>query len=793
MGKRRKSTKGGPAAVLGLFGLGMLAAHPLVTLAVIAVGVIAYGLTQLSKRKEVPAKPEQRAPQSSAPSAPRQNAAQNREPFTTTARALSVGASRPESKVSRDELLTVNMGIPSGPTDFSISPSRDSPPDPKQWVPAGQPITVQGFSISCGMVYLNPGRPKEAHAYGDSPGLIFAALPARKPSGLPQDPVQYWPNYRHVEPEVRGSYLMWLRDGRSDPHTPISLVFMYFYGLETRALVDPEGVSDRPAIRAEVQRLLDIYGPGSASFRRYAVGLISWLALDGIDATDLDQLRRLSAANEGTPVDEYAIRLALGYCASRKEPLPAWLAIGWARVGKLGPRSVLIKRSPERYAQIFEQQLERSYPAGFRVVANKTALYLNYQPASRGMFGQVKPHPACEGLPDVLIQVASGRKLALVCEAALAELRKDGKAKAAAPQIDPAVRAAVEALKDRVTSGLVAIPAAELLRSLGEAAAALTPGKWAKKATILESEGIGMEPDIQSGEPPPKADEGAVLFALPVTPEPPRTDMGYRGHKLVVDIGCAVAAGDGKFEPGEMMFIKRHVDAQDLNPSQRARLVARLRWRINHPGTLRSFAKGIAQINQAAREQFARFAIATAQADGNVDAGEVKMIEGIYRMLGLDVARVYTDLHIAQAAPATPAAAPSAGLDHARVAALKAESEQVSAMLSDVFADAPADIAPSPTEEDFEDTDGDLPQHQSVASLPGLDETAAAFLATLLRQPTWPREDAEALAFDLAVMLDGVLEQINEASFEFFDAPLLDGDDPIVIDQELAAQLMDAT
>lgn len=457
-------------------------------------------------------------------------------------------------------------------------PASEDEPEPGRWVPVGETVEIQGFRIATGLFYVNPGVPLGPRTYGQEPSLVFAGLPAKEQDCQPLLKVPYWPSYREVDADARGSYLAWLRDGRRAHHTPISLVFVFLYGLERRTLMAAELGKDRQAIHAEVARLLEVYGGKSVSFRDHATSLLAWLALDGVDAHDLDRLRRINEVHHGSEVAGHSIRIALGFCASSDIPLSPWLALAWAQQSRVVPRSVWIDRQPDRYAVLFKDELRRAYPLGFRIKASSTPLSIAYQPASRVLMNQIHLHPACRGLTDLTATNAQARQLADVSKAAFARLRKESKSRPARPRLPPAAHAAAESL----------------------------------------------------------------------------------------------------------------------------------------------------------------------------------------------------------AAPSSPR------LDHARVAALRVESEQVNAMLVDVFADAPAAIAPSPP------NDG-LAKQRPAARLPGLDETATAFLVMLLRQPTWTRDAAEALASDMAVMLDGVLEQVNEASFEHFDAPLLDGDDPIVVDQDLAATLMDAT
>ncbi|MFP3594899.1 tellurite resistance TerB C-terminal domain-containing protein, partial [Chryseobacterium sp. SIMBA_038] len=64
-----------------------------------------------------------------------------------------------------------------------------------------------------------------------------------------------------------------------------------------------------------------------------------------------------------------------------------------------------------------------------------------------------------------------------------------------------------------------------------------------------------------------------------------------------------------------------------------------------------------------------------------------------------------------------------------------------------------------------------------------------AFLRLLLTRPKWTRAELVDAASDLEMMLDGAIEQVNEAALDHWDAPLIDGDDPIEINQELAQRL----
>ena len=78
---------------------------------------------------------------------------------------------------------------------------------------------------------------------------------------------------------------------------------------------------------------------------------------------------------------------------------------------------------------------------------------------------------------------------------------------------------------------------------------------------------------------------------------------------------------------------------------------------------------------------------------------------------------------------------------------------------------------------------------ESSTSVLGLDEKHSAFARILMSRHSWERGELADVASDLDIMLDGALEQINEASFDAFDVPCTEGDDPIEINPEILEKL----
>jgi hypothetical protein len=119
------------------------------------------------------------------------------------------------------------------------------------WYRPGMPVTVARAKISDGMVYIchTPER------YGPQDGcFIDPALPVG--SSAEASPLGYWPSYQRITPDCRRRYLDWLGSGKRASNIDIGYVFLYFYGLERRLLVDEPPSAESPGTEAAKDNLL---------------------------------------------------------------------------------------------------------------------------------------------------------------------------------------------------------------------------------------------------------------------------------------------------------------------------------------------------------------------------------------------------------------------------------------------------------------------------------------------------------------------------------------------------------
>ena len=315
-------------------------------------------------------------------------------------------------------------------------------------------------------------------------------------------------------------------------------------------------------------------------------------------------------------------------------------------------------------------------------------------------------------------------------------------------------------------------------------------------AHALESLSLGMEPDVIAGGKVPKTEEKIVLFRTQPEEGVMRRTPTYDAATVTLDLSCAAARSDGDVSARELLHLSRQIDSwAHLSDAHRKRLKARLRLGIEQPPTLPSLKKKMEPLATDAKRTVGQFLAHLCQADGQVSTEEVRFLERVYKILGLDSQLVYSDLHVVsgescKAGVALPPASssvqkdtglsPSFTLNHERIAQLHKETEAVSALLARVFTD------------DSVEEESVLPEEEPAtveSNILGLSDDYSSFIRHLVSRPFWSREDLGDVAADMELMLDGALEHINEAMLDLFEAPLTEGDDPIEINQELLEQL----
>jgi tellurite resistance protein len=636
----------------------------------------------------------------------------------------------------------------------------------------------------------------------------------------------YWPSYSSIPADCRAAYLHWLLDGRRAPGAYIGYVFLYFYGLERRLLVDsqwsPAARAEHPALVREVERLLRIYG-ANGSFSGYAGNLLGFLSLGG------GPRRYLSAPPEQQEAWElpFELRLGLGQLAADARPVPAPWALAWVRQHPAAWLRTPAERCPREFDELFTRRYRERFDDGMVLERSGPLLQAEYRPASPGITS--RELPAGLRVPDVGNAEAPLGQLRELASAVCTELdaysrylgrHPDAAGTAGALALLPRglerpASAAAQALADWARSRLdredqATVPAADLLAHWSAASAGGGSPKAEAEllARVLERSGVGVEPDVRFGGPAPAADTRVVLFrrAAEITRVP---SAGYAAAATLIELGAAVALADGRLADAERTAIEQRVMSRPgLGEDERRRLHAHFTRVIADPPSPASLRKHVSLLPAALRQEAGDLLLAVALADGNIDRAEVTRVNRYFDALGLDRPELGSRPQAPGAGGLTPvrtAGAPSPGyaiprpppqekpaapvtLDPELIRAKLAETEQAATFLAGIFT---GENTSSFTALSATAAPQGPPSPQAARPVPqGLDAAHRSFLARLAERPSWPRSEVTRIAAGLGLMPDGALEIVNEAAFELAGDPATEGSDPVEVNTDVVKEIM---
>ncbi|MFC7761753.1 TerB N-terminal domain-containing protein [Catellatospora bangladeshensis] len=714
------------------------------------------------------------------------------------------------------------------------------------WVPHDQPVQLGPLLIDGGLFYLGQGL-ESVHGMVE-PALIDPSLridlknPDHEGRGL-----DYWPAYEDLSPRARAAYLSWLADGRRSPQAPIGYVFLYFYGLERRVLVDlshdANAFQDLPAIEAEVTRLLSVYGR-SDSFRSYASGFLDLIRAMRLGSTPGSLPKRPPALSDDHWSVPLMLRLGLGSFAASGTPVPTDWARAWAWYHpSIYPRTPQT-RCAEEFEKLFELRYTQRFNEGIRLRPGKSRVRLSYHPASAGIDSQDIP---LRDFPDVFEQAAPTRMLTDLVDSVTGELdaysrwlgrNPQGRGSLAAMALLPAELAdnrssTVAALQQWAETHLggrrvAVVNGAELIAFWpGTDQARLPKADFVALAQLLSRLGFGIEPDIRFGGP--ALAQTAVLFRD--EGETSRTaGPAYTAAATLLLLAVAVSAADGEVSVEEQEHLLSHLKhALELNRSEQVRLEAHLHWLIVSGVKLAGVKKRVEALAPDRLVEIGDFLVTVAAADGVISPEEVATLSKIYGLLGLDPATVFGKLHHAASRPPsanrpTPAIGPvvvrpasQAPIEYAIPVIPPSSSNQLATATR-----RPASASVPPPSDAFTldseaiavklhetatvsallssiFTDDDVMVNTSPTTwvtsadpnasseqadrIAGLDSGHGALLRDLASKPSWTRAGFEDLAARHGLMPDGAIDVLNEAAYEKAGEPVIEDDGDLQINQ----------
>jgi tellurite resistance protein len=728
---------------------------------------------------------------------------------------VAKGASTSKKNPVRPE-VTVRFEV-SGPGRYAGDSERYERPSgkPAKWYSAGQSVSVQGYDITGGLIYVGETL-LDTSGYDNDACLInpkLKASPAEPWDG--GDEMSYWPQYARISPKCRGAYLKWLASGRSEPEANIGYVFLFFYGLERRLFVDAQKGSvpatERAEIVQEVNRLLKIYG-GNRSFRGYASNL---LAMEWV----------LYQSDKPVPAyldfnDRYCsepFQVVLAKYVSAGKPIPSDVALQWIILHPEFGLRTPARRCTKEFKELFSRRYKQQFGEGLIVKPNKTPLRLEYRAASSSIRGDLKLK--VPDLPNPFILTAPLKKLSSLVEECTNELepysrflgRKDNDPNSLAALAllpkelmhqSPAAQKAKSQLAQVCAYGVGLISVENLYACFGEKPPLQIGKKESENlAALVEGMGFGIAPDIRFHNIKPNLDGKIAIFpnghGIDFRPS-----KEYRTLGTILRLGAMVSQIDDDLSPAEEATLQSLVNEnRDLTQIERDSLLAFLQWCLNTPQGTAGIKQRLSEVSTAEKTAISHILISVAFADGRIDPKEVKHLEKLYTTLGLNKEQVTSDLHTLAAANEpvtvglrdteptfsipTPAIEPvkpkGFSLNEELIRIRTEETRQVKGVLEGIFADQ---------EEDLAENDITTITSTSENPLTALDKAHQDFFHRLLQQETWERSSLHELCKELGLMVDGAMEVLNEWSFDNANAPLIDDGDPVFVDVNLAREIV---
>ena len=690
--------------------------------------------------------------------------------------------------------------------------SSKSKKDNYHWFPKDVPITIHGYQIKCGLIYVGEWLGTLTRfGYDCESSLINPKLNVSK--SVYDDlgsTLNYWPVYSHISQEARASYLRWLSNGRNDESVNIGFVFLFFYGLERRILVDFNdatsiNIEELQIIVVEIKRLVELHDKNN-SFKSYANNL-----LDYINIIYFREKVDLPKENYST-WGEYpaSFKFILSNFAINKKPLPHEIALRWLRYCPDVFLRTPANRCKEEFEALFSIKYQAKFGEGIILKPNKSNISVKYLPTSPSIPSQIKKDfPELPDLTRTTKYIEQFRQIASDCENDLEAYSRflgknfDKQASISALSLLPRellttgntskIDKIKNVLKEKIDENkyeLVSVK--ELLKIITTEKF----DKFSKKENLsiiqfLSKIGFGIEPDIRFGSPLLNVNDSVVLFEQ-LSNSPESATQEYQALTSIITFGIALSKADGNISLDEREQIIQHIEATlKISREELIRLKAFIKWAELYLSDLKGISKKLNLVNDIQKNQLINFLLALANADGYISPDEIKTLKKVYRLFNFNEDKLYSDLHSMKTGeqelitietgspykevykiPEEEKIKNHVLLNENIIQKTLYDTNKVKAILTGIF-----------NEDDnvtsFQQEELSKKKVSDHFTLFGLDDQHTKLFVEILNKKHWNRDEFESLCDNLEILPDGAIENINEVSYTEI------GDDLIIGDQDL--------
>jgi uncharacterized tellurite resistance protein B-like protein len=668
----------------------------------------------------------------------------------------------------------------------------------------GTKIELGGYIINDPMTYIVDSKTYEDY---DASLLCLRRLIA-PPQLSDQRTLPYWPRLSDTDASQLGDYINWMATGKKDSHIELGYVFIYFYGLERRSLVERKDLLD---VGNEVIRLLKVYNY-SGSFRQYATGLIIHLIQLGIFKPTEKIIDALLNFQQGHLSDAFQSVL-LEYLAKNNLPMsPRW-AISFAKQNQRTIRSVVLDRAYEEFCKLFTLRYDDKYLDKMVPRMGDRAQIIEYHVASpslsRGMI------PSAEGHTIIDWNRQFSPVITLFNEC-IEELKAYSRKTTNYPEdksiafesLPPELQDEMqhpqqkdwEAILENYTDSLIPIEKIALLRKI-EHRQRLSLGQSKSIARLIESLGSSVEPDPRYTEKSFSWDDYVSILRLPDEPSLPQ-GPNYSLVSLLLPLAVEVSCASGSLEEREQQIITEFFQERFmLTRNDRLRLAALIQVTLKNGTSYSGIKKRLLELfEENQRKSIGKFLVMIAGAVDGICTAELKALEKTFNSLGIDKQLLneyiielgyqipeQDRLVVKGTKDAQGEAIPPriAILDIDKIRKIHDDSIEASKLLINAMNSSEKEKQFIASQASCTKTGEVCQDKRSI----NISDRIKPFFDEMIKKQQWLHEDISKLAQIHNVTVSAAMEEINTWADENLGDFLIDEGNPMIVNRELLARI----
>lgn len=565
----------------------------------------------------------------------------NESPSIFTPQPLTISKNTTNSNTSYNHQIKVKI------TTEEIIPLKS---EVMTWAGNSKEIRIQNYLIPNPLLYWSTSPVENTEA-----SCINLNLPIGKPISEAKGALGYWPRYSSISSDQRANYLLWLSSGKYSELSDIGYAFLFFYGLEHRAIIEKKDIS---TIVQEVNLLLKELTI-SGSFNSYLSSFLAYIAAKHLPDISDDDFHTFFPDYFNLSYEQVLVILA--WHTDHKKTIPWEIAYSLANTISDTPKSVISQKLSTEFKQLFEVKFKTAYPDGLVFEPSLRKFRLEYRPASPSLLPYYQSYSKERRIEGIEISNPLGKKSQFknifsfwneTIEELKPAARKLGKDES---ELTPqAYQALPDTLKQEIDhpdkkkwdfvftssnheeeSTIISISSLTTLNHI-EKRDRLTPTQSNQLFITARDVGYILIPDPRITSIPYRWDDEVVIYPLPN--KKTFTSESYPSIAFILELGMSIALSDESFSSEEQEQLDRFIFGSfELTNFDVVCLKQYQKFLILNPPSLEKLGTRLKEhLTDNNRFVIAEFLRDMASADGMLKSNEYKALNKIYKSMGLE-------------------------------------------------------------------------------------------------------------------------------------------------------------